>query len=294
MENSQTNIVNIITQTINSLFSGLFSSIDNSLYSALDDLLFISSNILDDTYLIKMFGNSGSNGIILICNSLLIGITLYYSCVFMLSHFTFSQVQKPSQFLFKLFVITVSINFSYFFIEKFIELFSNISLAIRSVGESIYDENICISSLIQKFNSIIYFENSDINIFSLNGLIKAIVSIGFLNLSLSYGIRYIIVKVFILFTPFALISLINTNTSWIFKSWIKLLSSMLSLQLLVSLILLVSFSIEYNNSDIFSKIIYISSIYSLIKANSFVRDFMGGISTDVNIGISNIKSLISK
>ena len=294
MESSQTNIVNIITQTINSLFSGLFSSIDNSLYSALDDLLFISSNILDDTYLIKMFGNSGSNGIILICNSLLIGITLYYSCVFMLSHFTFSQVQKPSQFLFKLFVITVSINFSYFFIEKFIELFSNISLAIRSVGESIYDENICISSLIQKFNSIIYFENSDINIFSLNGLIKAIVSIGFLNLSLSYGIRYIIVKVFILFTPFALISLINTNTSWIFKSWIKLLSSMLSLQLLVSLILLVSFSIEYNNSDIFSKIIYISSIYSLIKANSFVRDFMGGISTDVNIGISNIKSLISK
>lgn len=294
MENSQTNIINIITQTINSLFSGLFSSIDNSLYSALDDLLFINSNILDDTYLIKLFGNNSSNGIILICNSLLLGVILYYSCVFMLSHFTFSQVQKPAHFLFKLFIAAISINFSYFFIEIFIDLFSNISLAIRSVGENIYDESICISTLIQKFNSIIYFEDSNINIFSLNGLIKALVSIGFLNLSLSYGIRYILLKVFILFTPFAFISLINMNTTWIFKSWFKLLCSLLCLQILVSLILLIAFSVKFNNSDIFSKIIYISSIYSLIKANSFIRDFMGGISTEVNTGLSNIKSIISK
>ena len=36
------NIVQVITETINNLFYNLFSSIDNSLYSTLDDLLFIN------------------------------------------------------------------------------------------------------------------------------------------------------------------------------------------------------------------------------------------------------------
>ena len=34
---------------------------------------------------------------------LLIAITLYYACFLMMSNFTLSQVQKPSQFIFKLF-----------------------------------------------------------------------------------------------------------------------------------------------------------------------------------------------
>ena len=78
MENEQLNIVEIITQTINNLFSNLFSSVDNSLYSILDDLLFINADILEDKYLNSILGSS-SSGIILICNSLLIGLCMYYA-----------------------------------------------------------------------------------------------------------------------------------------------------------------------------------------------------------------------
>jgi len=42
--------------------------------------------------------------------------------------------------------------------------------------------------------------------------------------------------------------------------------------------------------NLFSQLIYLGSIYSLIKSNTFIRDFMGGLSTDVNIAISNLKS----
>ena len=89
-------------------------------------------------------------------------------------------------------------------------------------------------------------------------------------------------------------SLINPSTSWFFKTWLKLFSSLLLLQVFVSLILLVTFSINYTSSDIFSKIVYIGSIYSLIKANNFVKEFMGGLSTDVSTGISNFKNLFTK
>ena len=51
---------------------------------------------------------------------------------------------------------------------------------------------------------------------------------------------------------------------------------------------------EYNSSDIFSQIIYIGSVYALIKANSFVKDFMGGLSTDVSMGLSSFKHLFTR
>lgn len=294
MENSQVNIVQIITETINNLFSNLFSSIDNSLYSVLDNLLFVSPNIFTDSNLEIILGSYNSNGLVLICNSLLVGLILYYACFLMLSKFTLSQIQNPSQFVFKLLFSAIAINSSLFIVEHFITLFSNITLSIREVGEIVFDENICLSTFIEKFNSSVYVDSSSLNIFSLDGLMKGLVSVGLLNLAISYSIRYILIKVFIIFSPFAFISLVTPNTSWIFRSWFKLFLSLLSLQLLVSLILLISFSIEFNSSDIFSKFVYMGSIYSLIKANSFIRDFMGGLCTDINIGFSNMKSLFSK
>ncbi len=293
MENEQLNIVEIITQTINNLFSNLFSSVDNSLYSILDDLLFINADILEDKYLNSILGSS-SSGIILICNSLLIGLCMYYAIKLLLSHLTFSQVQKPSQFTFKLFLCVISMNFSSFIIRNSIYLISDLSLSIREVGEIVFNKNICLSTFIQEFNSTIYLEDSSFNIFTLNGLLKSFVSIGFLNLAISYALRYIMIKVFIFISPFAFMSLINPSTSWFFKTWLKLFSSLLLLQVFVSLILLVTFSINYTSSDIFSKIVYIGSIYSLIKANNFVKEFMGGLSTDVSTGISNFKNLFTK
>lgn len=287
------NIVQVITETINNLFYNLFSSVDNSLYSVLDDLLFINLDIFNDKYMEKFLGTNSTSGLILICNSLIIGISLYYVCSLLLSHLTFSQVQRPSQFIFKLFFCAIAINFSYFLIQQIILIFSNISLAIREVGEGVFNKSICLSTFIQELNSTIYINTpSSFTMFSIDGLIKGFISLSFFNLAMSYSLRFIMLKVFILLTPFAFLCLITPNTSWIFKSWLKIIMSLLLLQILVSIILLISFSINTNSSDISSKLIYIGAVYALIKANSFIRDFMGGLSTDINLGISNITSFI--
>lgn len=293
MENTTVNIVQTITETINSLFSNLFSSIDNSLYSILDDLLFINVDIMQDKYMEKIFGSSNS-GLLLICNSLLIGFCIYYGFKLLLSYITFSEVQRPNQFIFKLFLCAMFANFSLFVVQIVINLTSNLSLAIREVGEIVFNKNICIATFIQDINSTIYIENNSINLFTISGLFKSLISVGLLNLAVSYSLRYIMLKVFIYLTPFAVISLVSNSTSWIFKSWIKILFSILVLQLLVPIILMIAFSIDYNGTDIFSKLIYIGTIYALIKANSYVREFMGGLSTDVNVGLSNFRNLITK
>ena len=116
------NITTTIIETINTIIQSLFSSIDNNLYSILDDITFISSDIINDSYFEKILGTSGTNGILLIANSLLLGFILYYSIKFLFSHFTYNQIDSPIQFLSKCIIWGICINFSYFFIEQILNI----------------------------------------------------------------------------------------------------------------------------------------------------------------------------
>ena len=69
MEQTTNNITDTIINTINTIFENLFSSIDNNLYSVLDDITFITSDILKDSFFEKIFGTSSTNGILLIANN---------------------------------------------------------------------------------------------------------------------------------------------------------------------------------------------------------------------------------
>ena len=99
---------------------------------------------------------------------------------------------------------------------------------------------------------------------------------------------------FCLISPFAIITLIIDKCSWFFKAWIKAFLSLLFLQILVAFILLIAFSLERLENSTFVSLLYIGSIYALIRANSFIRDLMGGLSTDVSANIPSIKSLFTK
>lgn len=290
MENSS-DITQIIINTINSIFESLFSSIDNNLYSILDQITFIDSGILNDQNFEKLFGTSTSNGILLIANSLLFGFIIYYGFKYLLSHFTYNKIDSPFSFIIKTIILGICMNFSFFIIEIILDLNSNISLAIRDIGKNFFNKEICFSEFINIINSNISVDTSSLNIFSVDGLIKSTLSLSLLNLIFSYSLRYIMIKVFILLSPFAFISLSITSTSWFFKSWFKNLFSLLFIQIIVSLILLILFSLDFSSPNLFNKFIYVGGIYALIRANSFVRQFIGGVSTNVS---QSVKSFISK
>ena len=67
---------------------------------------------------------------------------------------------------------------------------------------------------------------------------------------------------------------------------------MLMDKLKLSIILLVVFSTNFSSTDMFSKVICIGSIYALTKANSYIRELIGGISTDVSTNIRSLKYLL--
>ena len=286
MEQSE-NITQIIIDTINTIFENIFSSIDNNLYSLLDELIFIDKDILNDNYFQKILGTSSSSGILLISNSLLLALILYYGVKFLLSHLTYEKIDRPSSFLTKLIIFGICMNSSFFIVELFINLMSNISLAIRSIGEDLFNQNICFSTLITNINTNISVDTSSINIFTIDGIIKGILSFSLLNLVFSYSLRYILIKVFVLITPFAFLSLSLSNTNWFFKAWLKNLFSLFFIQITVSIVLLLLFSVNFSDSNLFNKFIYIGGMYALIRSNSLVRDFIGGVSTTITQSVKS-------
>lgn len=284
---TNSNITSIIIETINTILSNLFSSIDNSLYGILDDITFINSDIIDDSFFEKILGTSTSNGILLIANSLLFGFVLFYALKYLFAHLTYNQIESPMQFVFKCTIFCICINCSYFLIEELLSINSTVSLAIRSIGEELFGKNICFSELILEINDLISIDTSSLNIFSLNGIIKATLSMSLLNLVFTYSFRYIMIKVFILLTPFAFLSLLLKNTSWFFRSWIRNIFSLLFIQIIVSIVLLILFSMNYSSGNLMTKFIYIGGINLLIKTNSFVREFVGGVSTTFSQNVNN-------
>ena len=139
------------------------------------------------------------------------------------------------------------------------------------------------------------FENIDM--LSLNGILSAMLSISSFALILSFAFRYILIEVLIILSPFAILCTMNTSTIGFFKSWFKSLLSLLILQIIISIMLLIPYTLLKESNDLlFNKVLLVGSIMALLKSNQFVKEFIGGIGIGTNFqnGLIGIRSLISK
>ena len=282
------NLTDIIFKSINELFSQMFSSIDNSIYSVLDEITFIKPNILSNNNFQKILGTSSYDGILLICNSLVLGFIIYYAINYLLSHLTYSKIDSPKQFIFKCVIFIAIMNSSLWICEEIINIISLVTNSLSELCKSLFGSNISFSTFIDTINKSIYLQNENFNVFSFDGIIKSFTSFGFINLIFTYSLRYIMIQIFVLISPFAFLSLITNSSEWFFKSWIKSFLSLLFSQILISLILLLSYSIDISQNNIISKILFIGIIYALTRASSYIKEIFGGISTNVSSNLSGI------
>lgn len=274
---NQSQIVEIIITTINKIFNNIFSSINNSMFSKLDDFAFIDIKILDNKYIKSFIGDfSGGGKIIYLTDALLIAIALYFIIKYFFSTFSGVQTERPFQFIFKLFVFALIINFSYTICFCIINFTNLISSSLQELGKDVVHSNISFAELINKLNNKISISASEnFDLFSFDGMIKTLASIGLLSLLLNYSVRYVLIMFFMISSPLAFLSLINYSTNWIFKAWFKSLFSLLVIQIFLPLIFIVIFSIDMTN-----KILFVGSIYTMTKINDYVRELFGGISSD--------------
>ena len=276
-----------IFNIINTLFSKLFSSVDNSIYAILDKITFIDKSIIEGENFKKILGDSYSNGILLICNSLIFGVILFFAINYLFSHLTLSKSQTPSQFLFKLIIYVIFMNFSIWICSEIINLISIISDLIINLGKSLFNQDVSFSNFINLINKEVYIQNSEFNMFSFEGIVKSFTSYGFMTLVFSYALRYVLIQILVILSPFAILCLTLDKIDWFFKSWLKIFMSLLLEQILVAIILLLAFSINISNNPNLKQLLYIGIIYALMRANTYMKQLLGGFSTTVSSGISS-------
>ena len=134
MEEDLLSLTDIIKNAINDILSQIFASIDNNLYAILDNLSFIDVSILENASLLKIFGKSSSEGLLLLCNSLILGFILYYAINYLLSHFTFSKIDSPSSFIFKSIIFLICMNSSLYICSQIINIVSISSSFILQIS----------------------------------------------------------------------------------------------------------------------------------------------------------------
>ncbi len=291
MNEENINLTELILNSINELFSKIFSSIDNTIYSVLDEITFINNTILENDSFKKILGESSQDGILLICNSLVLGFIIYYAINYLFSHLTYSKIDSPKQFIFKSIIFIAIMNSSLWICLEIINIISVITDGISYISQNLFGIQISFSNFIDNINKNLYIQNEAFNVFSIDGIIKSFTSFGLINLVFTYSLRYIMIQIFILLSPFAFLSLISNSSESFFRAWIKVFLSLLLVQILISLILLLSFSIELTSNTNISKFLYVGIIYALSKATSYIKEIFGGISIDIKSSLSpNLKS----
>ena len=291
MNEENINLTELILNSINELFSKMFSSIDNTIYSVLDEVTFINNTILENDSFKKILGESSQDGILLICNSLVLGFIIYYAINYLFSHLTYSKIDSPKQFIFKSIIFIAIMNSSLWICLEIINIISVITDGISYISQNLFGIQISFSNFIDNINKNLYIQNEAFNVFSIDGIIKSFTSFGLINLVFTYSLRYIMIQIFILLSPFAFLSFISNSSESFFRAWIKVFLSLLLVQILISLILLLSFSIELTSNTNISKFLYVGIIYALSKATSYIKEIFGGISIDIKSSLSpNLKS----
>lgn len=273
MEEQTLDLTEIICDSLNSIFFKLFSSIDNTIYSNLDNILFIDSGITNNLKFQQFFGDTPTSGLLIIVNCLIIGLVSFYVLNFVVSHLIYTKVDSPFQFFFKC-IIFISCSYSSFWLcRQAINFVALITDIIREIGYSITGYEIGFSSLIDNVNSALYTSLQIFDIFTFDGILKFCTSIASTYILIIYSVRYLMCMLLILISPFAILSLINNNFDGFFKSWLKQFLSLLFTQILASLVLVIGFCMDFYSGDLLSKLSYLAITIIIAKCHYNVKYF---------------------
>ena len=164
---------------------------------------------------------------------------------------------------------------------------SIVSNLIKKLRNNLFNQDNNFSNFITLINKEVYISGKEFDAFSFEGIAKSFTTVGFMNLIFSFSLRYILIQILVIISPFAILCLTLDKLECFFKSWMKIFISLLLEQILVAIILLLGFSIDISNNPNLKQLLYVGIISALISANSYMRQLLGGFSTIVSSGISN-------
>lgn len=277
-------INNAVLNTIQSMTNQIFTSIDNSLIGVLDKLVYIDESLLRES-LLFIFTKKIEITMRIMAESILFGYILYYLIRYLISRITSynrDDLENPGIFFIKVVFIGIAIFYSNNISKILVELNNNISI---DFGNNMFPAGKLptFSSFLKTVNNTFLLDEESVNIFSIDGIFKGFVSFGTLNMTVTFALRYVLVKVLIIMAPIAFVTKVFTKTEKIFNMWFKTLISLLLVQHFITLILVLGGFLKANDYSTMNKIAYIGIIYALSKSFYLFEKIFGAIAPDVQV-----------
>lgn len=259
------NITDIINN-LNAVFEKIFKSIEGEVYRVLDNIVNINTEILKKEPINKIIDSSG---FILIANSIIFFLIIYYTFTVIISMYNGSKFENIYHIIFKLLLITLLVNSSYFIIEKILELNDALTQTVENLCKNLAGQEITFENMKETIIHIKDFVKSDF--LSLDGVIKGVLSFGIVTILINFCVRYVTVIFLIVISPITFCFLFSDLTKNIFYTWMKMLITNLLLQIVLKVILMIPLMYKDINSVMY-KIILVGAIYIIYKLNNFVKE----------------------
>lgn len=273
-----------VLNTIQSMTNQIFTSIDDSLIRVLDKFVYIDESLLRESVFF-VFTNKIEITMRVIAESILFGYILYYLIRYLISRITSinrDDIENPALFFMKVIFISIAVFYSSYICEMIVGLNNNISI---DFGRNMFPAGNLpkFSNFLKTVNQSFLSGEDNINIFSIDGIFKGFVSFGTLNMTVTFALRYVLLKVLIIISPIAFVSKVFSKTEKMFNMWFKAFISLLLIQHFITLILALGGFLKFNDYSIINKIAYIGIIYALSKSFYLFEKIFGAIAPDVQV-----------
>ncbi len=267
------NVTDII-KNLNAVFEKIFKSIEGEIYTVLDGIVDINVDILQKEPINKIISSSG---FIIIANSIIFFLIIYYTFTVIISMYNGNKAESIYHIIFKLLLITLLVNSSYYLIEQILNLNQALTEATEKLCQGLAQKEITFENLKESILNIKDFMKSDF--LSLDGVIKGVLSFGTVTILINFCLRYVTIIFLIIISPIALCLLFSNLTKNVFYTWVKMLVTSLLLQVIIKIILVVPLMYKDVNSIMY-KIILVGTIYIIYKLNNFTKEIFSKFSKD--------------
>lgn len=276
--------VNDIINSLNIISEKLFKAVEGQIYEMLDKIIDIGPSILNQEPLKNIFFKDKLNGIMVIADSFILFYIVYYLVIQLISIYNGKQIPSIYYFAVKIIITFVLVNNSYFLCEQTLNFFDAFTNAVEVYGKDVSNQDITFENLKETILSIDNFMKTDL--FSIDGLIKGVISFGIVTVLINFSIRYVTIIFLILIVPFAIMSTVSNLTSGFFKSWLRMYISNMFVQIVIKLLLIIPLMYKQIDSTMY-KIILVGSIYLIYKITNFTKELFMHVNE-----ISDIKNVV--
>lgn len=263
--------MNNILTNLNNIINKFCLSIKSEGYKIINNISDIDTNIFKVQPLKLLYSENNFKILLIIVNAIISAVVLYYAFKCILSLYSSASIQNIYLFIIKLILITIFSSNSFYLCKEIINFNYLISNFTEEFLEEISSEKIDYNFLEENISNLDDFFKS-IDKIGINGFNDLIISSYIIYLITFLSVRYVVVLLCIILSPFAIICLISVKTRVIFEYWIKVFVINLSIQTINKIVIFIPI-VSKSEKDIYFAIL-LGSICILYKINKLIGEII--------------------